>query len=331
MRRHAQKVAVITAAVGGMSLLFWQANTVKADVIQDTMTNATETGGLAGSAPDIAAGNSRVWTSYWLTNSGPASGDTNVYNTLTSTSAAYPTGSAGDEYNSPTNIPATPVRGASGTTFADYGYNHVNNGAYISVNPGGTVITATANLIFNQTVGNWAYIGLDSNLTNNAAPPDVYNNAGGFDMIIRPAFNTDYAEFFYNSTAGSTTGQSQFSAGGLGTESTPSLTSIPASDGGVWNDTVLHTVQLSLNTSTGAVSGYVDGALVGSGTLNSTNLAAFDNPTNLGLYLGVRGNGSSTTTVPASVTFSNVSVPEPMSIGLLALGSIGLATRRRRA
>src|SRR5262245_11531580 len=70
------------------------------NLISDSMTNATQSGGLAGSSAVSSNATPAIWTSYWLNN------NTGAHNTLTSPAATYPAGQ-----------PPTPIRGASGTTF----------------------------------------------------------------------------------------------------------------------------------------------------------------------------------------------------------------------
>jgi hypothetical protein len=291
---------------------------ILADEFVDSMTNASESGGLAGTSPDGESGSTQKWTSYWFDNYG--SPGAQYYDTLTSPSATYPSGEDG-------GVPLTPQRGPTGTTFTVAGWNATDNGAFIAVNPGNSgLITAKATISFASTVGDWACIGLDPDMSYDSAPPDVYNNQGGIEMIVRPAISGDYAQFFIDTYPAFPSAYEPF-----GTEA-GDLVAIPAADGDVWG--LVHTISLTLNPSTGVVSSYVDGALVASGTLTSTDLASFRNPTDMGLFIGIRGSFQApvtTPTSPTSLTFSNVSVvPEPASIGLILNACVGLLIRRRR-
>src|SRR5579862_2022685 len=127
-----------TLSLFAIALAFLFSSRCAADQIADTFTNQSESGGLAGSSPDLLPGSSRLWKSYWYENGGGG------HDILTTSSATYASGSV-----------VTPVRGAAGTTFT-VNVPITDNGAYISVNPGaGGLITAKASVTFSSTSGNW--------------------------------------------------------------------------------------------------------------------------------------------------------------------------------
>ncbi len=281
--------------------------------ITDSMTNAAQAGGIAGSHPDIQ-GLSATWTSYWLNNFTAAS------NTLTSPSASYPSTDQG-------GIPVTAVRAASGTTFTVNG-KLVNNGAFIPLSPLSTdqVLIAKATVTFASTAANWACIGLEPNISVNSRPPDFYNSNGGVQMLVYPEYQGNYSEFYTNTVVAAP-----------GANGTPfgtlagTLNAIPSADHGVFDFT--HTMMLIINRTNGQVTSWLDDALVGTGLLNSTNLSAFNNPTNMGMFIAVRGKLSGTTFAdPASATFTNVQfLPEPGCAICAGTALTALAARRRRA
>lgn len=273
-------------------------------LLSDTMTNATEAGSLAGSAPDTTG------TGTWVTSYYDGSGE------LAPTTQ---TDSTGAGFSTPMTTGIMPVdasRSASGANFGGYN-NHTDDNAFIAVPfaPVG-LITSSATVTFNNTAssGNptaWAFVGLATSLSD----PDVINTTSqvGPWALIRPASNgTDDVEVY--------------ATGGTGHDVVNS--SVGASS-------AAHTIQLAFDPAAGTLNVFVDGTdvLANPYSYAANSLAI---PNVVGDMIGDRTNtGNVSGTNPSSAVFSNVlvtqAVPEPASLSMLGLSGLLLGRRRRLA
>lgn len=280
-----------------------------ADVVLDTLTNATVTGNLAGSSPDINSGNSETWSADYTNNDAVLTPSAQYVSSQSQ--STWPTMITGGSYSG--IQPIIPVRSTTGTVFGTTD-THTDDNGFIGVSPAGPV-TETTNLAFNSEASTsgtaWAFVSLLNSTSVSSGVPDVETSSTS-DVLawvfIRPSLASgNYAEIFFG--------------GGTGTPVT-SLTSIPTADGGSWPLT--HTVSFAYNPASGLVSATIDGTTI-SGT-ETTGLTV------QGAMIGDRSmTGDVSATNPSYALFSNFSVvPEPMSFATAAVGGAMLMLRRRR-